>query len=188
MANSNEFLTTEAPSTNGSSYSSASPPGNGSGLAKIVIGASIGAILGGLAASLLTPEATRRINQTIRGVGETARSTANNLNDAVQQIGDAVNDVAENINGSTTDVNEAVNSVTTSVSHTVKSTMSTVRQTADGVNETVKTVMNAVNAVKTIANDVKPPAQRVVDMPTASRTAATGETLYKLVPIEQDAK
>ncbi|MBD1825831.1 YtxH domain-containing protein [Cyanobacteria bacterium FACHB-DQ100] len=188
MTNSNQFLTTETPPVNSSSYSSASPPGSGNGLTKIVIGASIGAILGGFAASLLTPEVTERFNRSIRNVGGTAKSTADTLNDAVQQIGDSVNSVAENIDGSTKDVNEAVNSVTTNVSHTVRSTVSTVRQTADGVNETVRTVINAVNAVKAIANDVQAPAQRVVNMPTASPTAPTGDTLYKLVPVNEDPK
>ncbi|MGG6268236.1 hypothetical protein ACQ4M3_33120 [Leptolyngbya sp. AN03gr2] len=189
MENSNQFSTAEMPPVNGSSYSSAGEPGNGNGLSKIVIGASIGALLGGLVASLLTPETTTQFNRTIRNVGGTVKSTADNLNEAVQQLGVAVNSVAENIDGSTKDVNEAVDSVTTNVSDTVRSTVSTVRQTAEGVNATVKTVANAVNAVRAIAKDVQQtPTQRIVNLPAAapSPDKPNDETLYKLVPVNQE--
>ncbi|BAU10790.1 hypothetical protein LEP3755_12820 [Leptolyngbya sp. NIES-3755] len=189
MENSNQFSTTETPPVNGSSYSSVGDPGNGNGFSKILVGASIGALLGGLVASLLTPETTTRFNQTIRNVGGTVKTTADSFNEAVQQLGTAVNSVADNIDGSTKDVNEAVNSVTTNVSDTVRSTVSTVRQTAEGVNATVKTVANAVNVVKAIANEVQqPPTQRIVNLPAAvpPPDKSNGETLYKLVPVNQE--
>lgn len=186
MTHSNPLLTEESVNNN-STYSSATEGSNpnNSGFTKIAIGVFIGATLGGIAAALANRDVTERINQTIRGLGKTAKATADGLNDSVQRVGDAVNSVAVNINDASSEVNHAVNSVTTTVGSTVKNTVTTVKGTAEGMTETVKTAMNVVNTVKDSVSGVQEAVQ-TVNAPSAPTEVSNGETLYKLVPVSPE--
>jgi gas vesicle protein len=174
-------------SSQGSSTSTTNVISSDNGLSKIALGALIGATLGGIVAALTIRGTTDRVNQVIRGVGRTAKSTADSLSDSAQRVGDAVNSVAENVGDTTKDVNEAVSSVAARVGSTVTNTVSTVKGTTAQVNEVVKTASNVVGMVKDntgIQDAVKQTAQTATEAPNVG---ANGETLYKLIPVGQNS-
>jgi gas vesicle protein len=151
------------------------------GLSKIALGALIGATIGGIVAALTLRENTERINQAVRDLGKTAKSTADSVSNSAQRVGDAVNSLADNVSDTTKEVNEALISVTTSVGGTLLNTMSTVKGTAAEVNETVKT------AVGTVKEGASGAIHQTTHMTGETPDVANnGETLYKLIPVGQN--
>lgn len=143
------------------------------GFNKIAIGVLIGATLGGIAGALSTRGVVDRVNQTVRGVGNSVKKAASSVNDTVKNVGDAVHSVTNEVNGTVREVGDAVKDATEGVSSTVYDTVNAVKHTAADVNSTMQ---NTVNAVKDTAGEMIPSNEE-------ERNVTEQNTLYKLVPV-----
>lgn len=133
------------------------------GISRLVFGVLIGATLGGIASVLTNKNSVDRINQNIKGIGNSVKKAATNIDDTIQDLGDAVQSVA------------------TGVHETYRDLERTIAVTAVDVNATVK---DAVNVVK---NPINSNAQSSrASNPTSTKEASVNGTLYKLVPIDQE--
>lgn len=167
---------------NGVDATHTSQPSGGNNFSKIMIGALIGGTLGSIAAALANRQTAERVNQTIRSVGQTAKSAAETLNDSVRQVGQAVNQIAVTVNESAQDVNSAVNSIAMNANTTAQDTIRTVQGAAAEVNASVNSTMNVVNAVKSGASNIQQSA-------STSETVSTvndEEKYYKLIPVSAE--
>lgn len=149
-------------------------------LAKVAIGALIGASLGAIAAALTNKGTAERVNQTIKGVGNTVKRAATGVNDTVKDVGDAVKNVATGVNDTVKDVGESVKGAATGVNDTVKSTVDAVKGTAVDVNDTVK---GTVDAVKGAADEVK---RSTSTNPNQGVKPSEKQRAYLLVPVEDE--
>lgn len=143
------------------------------GFARIAIGVLVGATLGGIAAALTNRGTVDRVNQTVKNAGDTVKKAAASVNDTVQDVGDAVSSVATGVNNTVREVGDAVKETAEGVNGTVKNTLSAVKDTTEDVNDTVRNTLDAV----------KQSAENISESPVKDASTSSGETLYKLVPI-----
>ena len=143
------------------------------GFARVALGVLIGATLGGIAGALTNKRVVDRINRTVKDVGNTVKKTAVSVNDTVQEVGDAVYSVATSVNDTVKDAGGTVKETAESVNGTMQHTLGAIRNTTKDVNGTVQ---ETLDAVKKVADDVNASTQPDVDK-------SSGETLYKLVPV-----
>lgn len=156
------------------------------GFFKIAIGILIGATLGGIAGALTNKSTVNRVNQKVKGVGNSVKGAAVSVSETVKEVGNAVNNIAVGVNETVRDVSSTVKGSADEVTDTVETTASTVKATTENVNDTLKTTLDAVqNTVNTIQHSNNPrPAQQ--SKPVQERVEINNETLYRLVPVAPD--
>jgi gas vesicle protein len=179
MTNGNQVLTQDQPALQSTVVATTPEVDNRSTvkdqtLAKVAIGALVGATLGGLAGALANKSVVDRINRTIKELGNSLKKTTSNVNDTVQDVGDAVYTITANVTDTVRDVGETVKQTADSVNSTVRETVDTVRNTANDVNGTVRTTLNSV----------KDSAEEVLSTDESNTAVPDQDTLYKLVPVE----
>ncbi len=130
-------------------------------LARVGIGAVVGAVLGVVTVSLADKVTVENVNNTVKGVGEVVKGTANSVNNTVKGVGNAVKNVAENINYVVEDVGATVKGIAMDVNQNVKGIVNVVRGVNEGSNYTVESIVDAVNR---LPEDVSQNVKSTVDV------------------------
>jgi gas vesicle protein len=133
----------------------------GDSLARVGIGAVVGAVLGAVTVSLADKVTVENVNNTVKGVGEVVKGTANSVNNTVKGVGNAVKNVAENINYVVEDVGATVKGIAKDVNQNVKGIVNVVRGVNEGSNYTVESTVDAVNL---LPEDVSQNLKSTVDV------------------------
>jgi methyl-accepting chemotaxis protein len=189
VKNDNSLSTSAIQSINGStdpSDSSEDPSLNGGGFSKVALGVLIGATIGGIATALTNKGTVDRVNQSIKGIGNSVKGVAIGFNKTVKEVGTAFNSVVSGVNEVVQDVGSTVRTAAEEVNETVESTMTHVKDTKDDVSDTMKSTSTAIqNTVATIqyaSEQIRPQGTEPAQSAAASQPSST-ETLYRLVPV-----
>lgn len=133
----------------------------GNSLAKVGIGALVGAVLGAVTVTLADKVTVESVNNTVKGIGEVVKGTAKSVRNTVKGVGDAVKNVAENVNYVVEDVGATVKGVAKDVNQNVKGIVNVVRGADEGSNYTVE---GTLDAVKSLTEDVSRNGESTVDV------------------------
>lgn len=163
-------------------------------LAKIAMGALVGATLGAVAVALSIKGTAQRINQTVQGLGNGVKDAANGVNQTVRGVGEAIKTVAEGVNDTAKDVGNAVKTSAQGVNDTVQDTVSAVKVASVKVNNTVQETVSTVKGTAVSVNDT---VQNTVDLassvveheqPSSQKTnVPDDQTAYILVPVDKQS-
>ncbi|MDZ8053941.1 MAG: hypothetical protein RMX68_014980 [Aulosira sp. ZfuVER01] len=163
-------------------------------LAKVAMGAIVGATLGAVAVALSIKGTAQRINQTIQNLGNGVKSAADGVNQTVKNVGDAIQTVAEGVNDTAKDVGDAVKTSAHGVNDTVQNTVSAVKVSSVKVNNTVQDTVSTVKGTAVSVNDT---VQNTVDLgnrvveheqPSTQKTnVPDDQTAYILVPVDKQS-
>ena len=115
-------------------------------------GGVFGAVVGAAAGALVGKGTAERVNRTVEGVVDAAKSVAEGVNHTVKDVGDSAKSVAEGVNHAVKDVGNGIKSVADGVNHTVKDVGNGIKDT---VEEVKPSVVGVVDAVKDTVEEVK---------------------------------
>ena len=153
-------------------------------LAKVAMGAIVGATLGAVAVALSLKGTAERINQTIQGLGNGVKGAAKGVNNTVQGVGEGIKTVANGVNYTVKDVGDAIKASAEGVNNTVVNTVDVVKNTAVDINDTVK---DTVDTVKDRAVDVKDSVKDATNLSNSAVEENKPESQSANVPHDQAA-
>ncbi|MBE9017183.1 hypothetical protein IQ272_13760 [Chroococcidiopsidales cyanobacterium LEGE 13417] len=162
-------------------------------LAKIGIGAAVGALVGAATVALASKVTVDRINNTVKGVGDAVKSAAEGVNNSVKNVGNAVKNVAENVNYTVNDVGTTIKGTAEDVNENVKGTVNAVKMSTHNAYYNVKGATDSVRlATEDISQNAKSPIEAVAQQMAQSQAVSTEkqseqkQTAYVLVPVSKD--
>lgn len=151
----------------------------GDSLAKVGIGAVVGAVLGAVTVTLADKVTVESVNNTVKGIGEVVKGTAKSVKNTVKGVGDAVKNIAENVNYVIEDVGATVKGVAKDVNQNVKGIVIVVRGADESSNYTVE---GTADAVKSLTEDVCQNVRSTVDVAICDAVGhypTTGVSVYE---------
>lgn len=162
-------------------------------LAKIGIGAVVGALVGAATVALASKVTVENVNNTVKGVGSAVKGAAEGVNNTVKNVGNAVQNVAENVNHTIDDVGITIKGTTEDVNQNVKGTVNAVKMSTHNAYYNAKSASDSIRiATEDISQNAKSPIEAVAQQMVQNQTVSTKkpseekQTAYVLVPVSKD--